>query len=93
MVRAFAGEMELAHQRACEFVRDCACPRVTDRADVVVTSCGGYPLDATFYQCVKGMVSCLPTVREGGAVVSFGACSEGIGSAEYEQLMRHYAGR
>lgn len=93
MVRAFAGELEAAHERACDFVRACACPPVEEQADVVLTSCGGYPLDATFYQCVKGIVSCLPAVREGGVIVSFGGCAEGIGSPEYAGLMREYSGR
>ena len=93
LVRAFAGEMEAAHEAACRFVSGCACPRVEQPADVVVTSSGGYPLDATFYQCVKGFVSCLPAVREGGGIVAFGGCSEGIGSAEYERTMVEYSGR
>ena len=93
VARAFAGDMELAHQRACEFVRDSACPRVAAQADVVLTPCGGHPLDATFYQCVKGMVSCLPTVRPGGTVIAFGSCSEGIGSPQYAGLMAEYADR
>jgi nickel-dependent lactate racemase len=93
VVRAFGGEMEAAHAAACRFVRECACPQVQREADVVVTSSGGHPLDATFYQCVKGFVSCLPAVREGGAVLAFGGCAEGIGSADYEGLMKRYAGR
>jgi len=93
VVRAFAGDLEEAHLRACDFVRKSACPVVETPADVVVTSCGGHPLDTTFYQCVKGFVSCLPVVREGGAIVCFGGCSEGIGSAEYAGLMSAYSGR
>ncbi|MHC4591289.1 MAG: nickel-dependent lactate racemase family protein [Planctomycetota bacterium] len=93
LVAAFAGEFEAAHETACEFVRACACPPVAREADLVVTSSGGHPLDATFYQCVKGMVSCLPTVRKDGAIVAVGSCSEGIGSPEYAELMRRYSGR
>ncbi len=93
VVRAFAGGLEGAHAEACRFVCDCACPTVGAEADVVVTSSGGHPLDGTFYQCVKGLVSCLPAVRQGGTVISFGACSEGIGSPEYAGLMAAYAGR
>ncbi|MBN1670082.1 MAG: nickel-dependent lactate racemase, partial [Kiritimatiellae bacterium] len=92
LVAAFAGGLEAAHRQACAFVRRHACPAVAAPADVVVTSCGGYPLDATFYQCVKGFVSCLPAVREGGVIVAFGSCSEGIGSTEYERIMDRYAG-
>jgi nickel-dependent lactate racemase len=93
VVGAFAGDLDAAHTAACRFVARCACPRVEAPADVVLTGSGGYPLDATFYQCVKGLVSCLPAVRRGGAVVAFGGCSEGIGSPEYAGLMRRYSGR
>jgi nickel-dependent lactate racemase len=93
VVGAFAGALEEAHADACRFVRLCACPQVERPADVALTSSGGYPLDATFYQCVKGFVSCLPAVRSGGAVVAFGGCAEGIGSAPYADLMRRYSGR
>ncbi len=93
LVRAFAGDLEGAHERACDLVRECACPPVEKEADVVLTSAGGHPLDATFYQSVKSMVSCLPAVREGGVAISFGSCSEGIGSPEYASLMKAYSGR
>jgi lactate racemase len=93
VVRAFAGELEAAHAAACDFVRVCACPSVETPADVVITSSGGYPLDATFYQCIKGLVSCLPAVRDSGEIITFGGCSEGIGGAEYTAVMQRYADR
>lgn len=92
-VAAFAGELEGAHREACAFVRDCAIRPVEQSADIVLTSCGGYPLDTTFYQCVKGMVSCLPALRDGGTVVAFGGCSEGVGSPEYTETLTKYSGR
>ncbi|MBN1939832.1 MAG: nickel-dependent lactate racemase [Candidatus Aminicenantes bacterium] len=93
LVRAYAGALEPAHEAACEFVRACAVWPVRHPADIVLTGCGGYPLDATFYQCVKGFVSCLPAVREGGTVIAFGGCAEGVGSREYAGLLKQYAGR
>jgi nickel-dependent lactate racemase len=93
VVRAFAGGLMPAHDAACAFVRHCACRPVRREADVVVTSGGGHPLDATFYQCVKGFVSCLPAVRPGGTVVAFGGCAEGVGGPEYAALLARYAGR
>jgi len=93
VVRAFAGGLEPAHDAACAFVRHCACRPMRREADVVVTSGGGHPLDATFYQCVKGLVSCLPAVRHGGTVIAFGGCAEGVGGAEYAALLSRYAGR
>ena len=91
--RAFAGALEPAHDAACDFVRSCACRPVRKPADVVLTSSGGYPLDATFYQCVKGFVSCLPAVKPGGHIIAFGECSEGIGGPEYAALLERFAGR
>ena len=68
-------------------------PASGQEADVVLTSSGGYPLDATFYQCVKAMVSCLPAVRKGGVILTVGGCSEGVGGSAYRRLMHRYAGR
>lgn len=93
LVRAFAGGLEEAHFAACGFVSSCSCPKVGAEADIALTSCGGYPLDATFYQCVKGIVSCLPAVKRRGTVVSFGSCLEGVGSKEYQGIMEKYSGR
>jgi nickel-dependent lactate racemase len=92
IVAAFAGELEAAHAAACDFVRRCACPVVEVEADVAVTSSGGHPLDATFYQCVKGFVSCLPAVRSGGTIVALGGCAEGVGSPEYRAAMERFPG-
>lgn len=93
LVKAFSGGLEEAHEAACRFVSGCSCLAVETEADIAVTSCGGYPLDATFYQCVKGMVSCLPAVRKDGVVLAFGSCLEGIGSQEYREIMEKYSGR
>jgi nickel-dependent lactate racemase len=90
---AVAGDLEESHNETCKLVKEYACPPVMQKKDVVITSSGGYPLDATFYQCVKGMVSCLPAVNRGGVVVSVGSCTEGIGSSEYESMMHEYSGR
>ena len=93
VVRAFAGDLEAAHEAACQFVAAHACPPVRQEASVAITSSGGYPLNATFYQCVKGFVSCLPAVKTGGTIIAFGGCREGIGSEPYTQTMLAYAGR
>lgn len=93
MVRAFAGGLEEAHAAACAFVRECSCPDVRTEADIVVTSSGGHPLDATFYQCVKGLVSCLPTIKRGGAILALGGCEEGVGGREFAAALGHYGAR
>jgi len=93
LVDAIAGDLEASHKMACDYVSKHACPPVDQEKDVVLTSGGGSPLDASFYQCVKGMVSCMPTVRKNGLVISVGGCSEGVGGAEYRNLMHRYSGK
>jgi len=87
------GDLFHAHEEAVEYVRACCCPVVKEEADFVLTSSGGYPLDATFYQCVKGVVNTLTAVKENGTIICLGACSEGIGSKEYTETMKKYSGR
>jgi len=87
------GDLFQSHEKAVEYVKECCCPVVEKEADLVLTSSGGYPLDATFYQCVKGVVNTLPAVKENGSIICMGSCSEGIGSEEYTETMKKYSGR
>ena len=87
-----SGELFASHLKAIEIVKDSCCPVVKHPADLAITSSGGYPLDATFYQCVKGFVNCLSAVKPLGEIISFGSCIEGIGSPEYTTVMKKYSG-
>lgn len=87
-----SGELFASHQKAMEYVKESCCPIVSEQADLAITSSGGYPLDATFYQCVKGFVNCLSAIKRKGEIISFGSCIEGIGSIEYSRIMKKYAG-
>jgi len=93
LIDVVAGDLEASHRTTCKLVSKHACPPVEQEKDVVLTSSGGYPLDTTFYQCVKGMTSCLPAVKRNGVVLSIGGCSEGIGASEYQNIMYKYSGR
>lgn len=85
-----SGELFASHQKAVEYVKTACCPRVKNEADIAITSSGGYPLDATFYQCVKGFVNCLPALKKRGEIIAFGSCLNGTGSPEYTALMKKY---
>jgi nickel-dependent lactate racemase len=53
------------------------------RFHTVVTSSAGYPLDQTYYQTVKGMVTPLDILEPGGTLIVVSECAEGIGSEHY----------
>jgi nickel-dependent lactate racemase len=56
---------------------------VPRKFDIVVTSAAGYPLDRTYYQTVKGMVTPIDILAEGGTLLIVSECGEGIGSPEF----------
>jgi lactate racemase len=89
----FAGDLDEAFLAAVAHVETCSQAWAAEEADVVITSGGGYPLDTTFYQVVKGMVGALPVVREGGTIVAIAPCDDGIGSETYRDIMFTYADR
>jgi lactate racemase len=81
-----AGDMESAFRQGVTFARRVATDTVPEPVDIVVTSSAGYPLDSTFYQSIKGMVSAMPIVKRGGTIILAAALSEGIGSRDFQQL-------
>ena len=57
------------------------------RADMVITSGGGYPLDATFYQISKALICARDVLKESGTIVVVCECREGLGSPEFCEIM------
>ena len=84
----FAGDLEKAHAVGVNFVRDHVQDSIEEPADIVITTSAGYPLDATFYQSVKGMTAALPIVKEDGTIILASECREGLGGPEFSQLVR-----
>jgi nickel-dependent lactate racemase len=83
----FAGELEQAHAAGVAFCDEVCKVPFDEPAEIVVTSSAGYPLDATLYQVVKGMVGALPALKPGGTVIIAAEMSEGIGSREFRHML------
>ena len=83
----FTGDLERAWLHGVEFAERSVRVPVAEPVDIVVTTCAGHPLDATFYQAVKGMVGALPIVKPGGSIVIAASCSEGVGGADFVRTL------
>lgn len=83
----FAGDMELAWNAGVEAVRDTTIAQIEEPLDAVITTSGGFPLDLTFYQTVKGMVGALPPLKPGGWIIIASECAEGIGNRHFRDLL------
>jgi nickel-dependent lactate racemase len=88
----FAGDIERAHETGMRFVAQEVCVDLDAPADIVISSAGGFPLDDTYYQSIKGMVAALNVVKRGGTIILAAALTEGIGSAEFQRLLRETRG-
>jgi len=86
-----AGDMEEAFHEGVGFVRRLVCDTVAEPVDIVVATSAGYPLDATYYQSVKGMVAAMDIVKPGGTIILAAGLSEGIGSPEFRGIFQEHA--
>ena len=83
LVHVNFGEVIASHLAAVDFVTGATRVTVPRRFKTVVTSAAGYPLDKTYYQTVKGMVTPLDILEPGGTLIIASECSEGFGSHEF----------
>lgn len=77
------GEVLESHAAAVAFVRKYAEVSVPKRYPVVITSAAGYPLDKTFYQTIKGIVTASGALEKDGILLIASENSEGMGSEEF----------
>jgi nickel-dependent lactate racemase len=82
------GEIEESHAAAVRFADPFFSILVAGRFGTVLASGAGFPLDATYYQAVKGICAGAAILEPGGELFVAAACSEGFGSAEFRASQR-----
>jgi nickel-dependent lactate racemase len=87
IVKAYAGDMEQAFMEATKLVDDMYRITVDRRADIVVTSPGGYPADINLYQAYKAIDNALPITKRGGTIILVAECPEGHGNQTFYEWM------
>jgi nickel-dependent lactate racemase len=84
----YAGNMVAAHRAGCAAILRQAISLERQGYDLVITSNGGYPLDQSLYQSVKGMTAAAQLARERGAIVLVAECRDGFPAhGAYQQLL------
>jgi len=84
---AFAGDFFGAHEAGVRFLEGLVKVPTPRRADIVVTTNGGYPLDRNLYQAVKGMATGELVVKEGGVIILMAECIDGVEHTGFQRLM------
>ena len=88
LVHVNFGEVIASHLQTVGFVSDTIRVPVGRRFKTILTSAAGHPLDKTYYQTVKGMVTPLDILEPGGTLIVASACSEGFGSLEFRDAQK-----
>jgi len=84
------GEINESHAAAVDYIRRFAEVELEERYQTIITSGGGYPLDKTYYQTIKGLVGARDIVHPGGDIIILSACSEGLGSYEFVAAQKRF---
>jgi len=80
IVQAFAGDMEQAFNEGVRVVDEMYKVPIEQRADIVIVSSGGNPLDINLYQAYKGIDNALNAVKRNGVIILVAECPEGHGN-------------
>ncbi len=86
IIEAYCGDVGEAHKAGCVSLMD-RCGVDAVKADIVVTSNGGYPLDQNLYQCPKGLDAALACANENAVIILAAECSDGLGGENFGELM------
>ena len=79
VTKVVAGHPVKAHERACA-----ACERIyrvkPKRADLVISSAGGWPYDLDLVQGKKAIIPAIHAVNRNGVIILCAECSDGLGA-------------
>lgn len=77
------GEIEASHEEAVEISRQMSVVALDRQFPIVLTTAAGFPLDQTFYQAIKGIVTPLDIVEPNGTLILAAECKAGLGSQSF----------
>lgn len=78
-----AGHWLEAWQKGCEMVEEMYGIPISEKADLVIASAGGYPKDINLYQSSKTIDNTCMAVKPGGVAICFLECRDILEPAEF----------
>ena len=79
IIKAVAGHYLHAHREGCRFLDRLYKVTIPRKADIVITTPGGFPKDINLYQAQKALDNAKHAVRDNGIIILLASCSEGYG--------------
>jgi len=85
IIKAVAGHYLHAHREGCRFLDRLYKVTIPEKADIVITTPGGFPKDINLYQAQKALDNAKHAVRDNGIIILLASCSEGYGEKVFER--------
>ena len=87
IVDIVSGDIEGAFYEGVKIAKEVSTVFVSQFADVVITSPGGFPRDINFYQSQKALSLAAGVVKPGGGIILVAECREGIGQEVFANCL------
>ncbi len=82
----FCGNIDSSFRRACELAQKIYSTKINKRYDLLLAEVRP-PLDSSLYQLQKSLENSQTAVTDGGTIILFSPCREGIGSDSFYKLV------
>jgi len=79
VVDLFCGDWITSHRKACDSFSAKHTVTIGEKRDLVIVSCGGYPLDINMIQAHKSLEAAAQACNDGGTIVLLAECADGPG--------------
>ena len=82
-IELFCGNWITSHKKACEKYAADHTIKISEKRDLVIVSCGGYPHDVNFIQAHKALEAASHACNEGGTIILLAECPDGLGRKDF----------
>jgi nickel-dependent lactate racemase len=80
---AFCGSWLASHREACRHFASAHTIEIAQKRDVVIASCGGFPLDINLIQAHKTLDAAAMACTPGGTIILLADCEDGLGRDDF----------
>ncbi len=88
IIAAFAGDWREVHEAGCRFYHERFAYPLSEKGDLVVASCGGFPKDINLIQAHKSMEYAAQALKDGGVMILLAECRDGFGNGTFFNWFR-----
>jgi nickel-dependent lactate racemase len=82
-VDLYCGNWISSHRAACDAYTAEHTITITEKRDLVIVSCGGYPYDLNMIQAHKALEAASHACNDGGTIIFLAECPDGLGRDDF----------